>query len=775
MSANFSSIYSEFNVNFVNNSNDEVYVFEDYRLDAARLMLYRGEIEIPLPPKAIETLLVLIENQGAIVSKRDLIQRLWAETIVEDSNLTHYLYVLRKTLGETADGKPFIETFRRRGYRFNGEVRERKISLPAAAAVPSPEVAQISTASGYDVERRGNVLKLVEWKEAENQPAEAAPVVETPVAAPSRKPSIIKAGIIAVFAAVVLIPAFLYLQQRFSPSIETRTGAKNELTFVRLTNGSAPADATISPNGDYFVYHEQDGAVARLWLQQTGQSNRIEIIPPSERILGAKTFSPDGKFLYFVAHDKPGAPGALYRVPTLGGVEGRISDRVYSPVSFSPDGKKMVFQRTDKEMNVSALVVAGSPGDDEQVLLERAGAQGYLGYPAWSPDGSRIAFGELNQQGVCQINAIELQTGTIKTLSPERWETCYRMVWTHDGAGLVFIGTEYGESFSTRRDQIYYLAIATGEARRLTTKGNRHQTLSLGVSERDEILCVPYNRSSQIWQMIPSGDARTAVQITNGLADGRAGLAPLSDGRLAYIARVGENLSVWLANSDGSDQKQLTYDPPFVEEVRASPDGRFFVFSSRRDNYSQLFLMDAGGANIRQLTFSEGNSIDSTISPDGSWIVYTLGVFEKQPSKNSLWKISSTGGDAEPSQLTDTDCFAPNFSPDGKFISCISSKNKILLISAETGSLVKTFEPIQTPYFNIGARFSPDGRALVYIALRKNFSNLWQQPMDGGAPHPLTDFTGGELHNFAFSMDGSRLYVARGFAVRDMMLIKNFR
>ena len=123
MSANFSSIYSEFNVNLSENKENAGYVFEDYHLDAARLMLYRDGKEIPLPPKAVETLLMLVENQGAIVSKEDLIKRLWAETVVEDSNLTHYLYVLRKTLGETDDGKPFIETFRRRGYRFNGEVR----------------------------------------------------------------------------------------------------------------------------------------------------------------------------------------------------------------------------------------------------------------------------------------------------------------------------------------------------------------------------------------------------------------------------------------------------------------------------------------------------------------------------------------------------------------------------------------------------------------------------------------------------------------------------
>jgi DNA-binding winged helix-turn-helix (wHTH) protein len=81
-------------------------------------MLYRGEREVLLPPKAIETLIALIELRGEIVSTGDLMRIIWADTIVEESNLDHYLHVLRKALGKKSDGQSFIETLRRRGYRF---------------------------------------------------------------------------------------------------------------------------------------------------------------------------------------------------------------------------------------------------------------------------------------------------------------------------------------------------------------------------------------------------------------------------------------------------------------------------------------------------------------------------------------------------------------------------------------------------------------------------------------------------------------------------------
>lgn len=115
MSLNLDFISSEFNLSVGSSSESKAYLFEGYRLDAQRKMLYRGEHEVVLPPKAIETLIALIELRGEIVSKGDLMKIIWADTIVEESNLDHYLHVLRKTLGQKNDGQPFIETLRRRG------------------------------------------------------------------------------------------------------------------------------------------------------------------------------------------------------------------------------------------------------------------------------------------------------------------------------------------------------------------------------------------------------------------------------------------------------------------------------------------------------------------------------------------------------------------------------------------------------------------------------------------------------------------------------------
>ncbi len=121
MSSDVSSIYYQDNINSSNPNNDGIYKFENFRLDASHLMLYENEAPITLAPKVIETLVALVERGGEVISKDELMERLWGDSFVEESNLTQNVYLLRKTLGNNSGGKPLIETFRRRGYRFTGE------------------------------------------------------------------------------------------------------------------------------------------------------------------------------------------------------------------------------------------------------------------------------------------------------------------------------------------------------------------------------------------------------------------------------------------------------------------------------------------------------------------------------------------------------------------------------------------------------------------------------------------------------------------------------
>ncbi len=101
-----------------------LFQFDEYVLDAERLRLSRAGEVLPTHPKAAETLLVLLEHSGEVVSKEDLMNRLWPDTFVEEANLKQNIYVLRRTLGDDKGEPRYIATVPKRGYRFVGEVRQ---------------------------------------------------------------------------------------------------------------------------------------------------------------------------------------------------------------------------------------------------------------------------------------------------------------------------------------------------------------------------------------------------------------------------------------------------------------------------------------------------------------------------------------------------------------------------------------------------------------------------------------------------------------------------
>jgi TolB-like protein/DNA-binding winged helix-turn-helix (wHTH) protein/Tfp pilus assembly protein PilF len=96
---------------------------------------------VSLPPKDLETLLVLLENHGQVVKKNDLMQRLWPDTFVEEANLTRHISSLRQALSENGATGSYIETIPKRGYRFVAPVQVTGRSGPDAAEGGKPAVA----------------------------------------------------------------------------------------------------------------------------------------------------------------------------------------------------------------------------------------------------------------------------------------------------------------------------------------------------------------------------------------------------------------------------------------------------------------------------------------------------------------------------------------------------------------------------------------------------------------------------------------------------------
>ena len=115
------------------------FYFGDFRLDAVQRALFRKDELVPLTPKALETLLFLVERHGQIVEKKELMDAVWPETFVEEVSLARNISQVRKILSDSQDGREFIETIPKRGYRFVAHIEEsHQVIRPSAPPEETP-------------------------------------------------------------------------------------------------------------------------------------------------------------------------------------------------------------------------------------------------------------------------------------------------------------------------------------------------------------------------------------------------------------------------------------------------------------------------------------------------------------------------------------------------------------------------------------------------------------------------------------------------------------
>lgn len=159
-----------------------IYRFGEWRLDAGQRLLFHKTELVPLAPKLLETLVLLIQHHGRIVEKEELISAIWPGTFVEDGSLLRNVSTLRKVLGDGESGSRFIETIPKRGYRFVAAVEVEPGAAESEAGSSHARAARIETrgprravAAGLALAGALAVAGYFTWQRA--QPATAAPVV----------------------------------------------------------------------------------------------------------------------------------------------------------------------------------------------------------------------------------------------------------------------------------------------------------------------------------------------------------------------------------------------------------------------------------------------------------------------------------------------------------------------------------------------------------------------------------------------------------------------
>jgi serine/threonine protein kinase len=583
-------------------------------------------------------------------------------------------------------------------------------------------------------------------------------------------------GVIGLAAlAVVLTVAYRWTAKQTSSS--NVSGSSRTMKIARLTSTGTADKAAISPDGKYLVHVASESGQQSLRVRQVNTNSDVQIVPPSDVQYAGLTFSRDGDFIYYVAAEKNSSPSNLYQIPVLGGNERRLFSNVGSAVTLSPDGQQLAFIRNFPDAGEDALMIASAHGGAERKLTVRK-LPNFFRHVAWSPDGKTIACsaGSFVPSYATYVVEVALESGKEKQIGTQSWMFIDQLAWLGDGSALILSASEQ-ESGSFDVQQIWYVSHPQGEARRVTNDLNNYTGVSL-TSDSNRLVTVQSETSANVWT-VPNGDANRAIRTTTGAgkSDGRDGLASTPEGKIVYASKASGNLDLWMMNGDGTNQRQLTENSRIDSHPAVSPDGRYIVFTSDRAGASNIWRTDIDGSNARQLTRGSGED-NPQCSPDGKWVMYTL----LGAGKPTLWRVLIDGG--APQQLTEKYTAAAVFSPDGKSVACLyreeqpNSPLKLAIFPLEGGQPTHIFDAsmlAEEVSLVPPPRWTTDGRALTYVVTSAGVSNIWLQPINGGAPRQLTTFKADHIFSFDWSRDGKQLLVARGTVASDVVLISSFR
>ncbi|HZS44602.1 MAG TPA: winged helix-turn-helix domain-containing protein [Blastocatellia bacterium] len=744
-----------------------LFEFGPFVLDATERVLLHEDKEIPLSPKVFDTLLILVENEGHVLEKDELMHLLWPDSFVEESSLTQKIFLLRKILGEKDPTHRYIDTLPKRGYRFTAEVKRTITTNPSDTIQPR---AEDSFENVEPLEIEGGTHRHSRTEDSFESSNAKQPTIIIPTI-PARKLKTVTIAIAAIFA----VFGGLAIYEFCIPSGPNATLPErfSILQISKLTTSGEAILPVISPDGKYIAHVVEEAGQQSIRLKQVVSTSDITIVTAANVRYKGLSFSPDGNFLNYVVYGESDGVGQLFRVPTLGGTPKKVTTDIDSIVTYSPDGGHIAFIRINAKESERYLIIANADGTGEQILASRKAPSFFTtDGPSWSPDGNIIAItgGSSNADALnIKVLGIRVVDGSELQLSPQRWLRIGQVSWIKTGSGLILVARDPASQIPA--DQIWYLSYPRGETHRITNDLNNYAGVSVSADSKS-LVTVQSTKVSRLW-IARNGDSDHAKQIANGFMDNcsdRLGMSWLPDGRIVLSSRASGNPDIWIMNADGNDRKQLTIDTHYDIMPAASPDGHYIVFVSDRSGSLNLWRMNSDGTNQTQITHGKGEDYPS-FSPDGKWIVYSaFGI-----GKRTLWKVPVEGGD--PVQLTTDVAFLPVVSPDGKKLACyLMNKSgtdiKMALLSFDDGNFIRFFDtPLISPP---DMAWTPDSNALCYATDHGGTSNIWRQPIDGRAPQQLTNFKSDQIFRFSWSMDGKTLACERGTMVNDVVIISHF-
>jgi Tol biopolymer transport system component/DNA-binding winged helix-turn-helix (wHTH) protein len=670
------------------------------------------QASVQVEPKAMEVLLCLAAAPGEVVSREELIDKVWQGAFVSDDVLTRSIGQLRRAFGDDPERPRVIETIRKRGYRL--------VAIPAPGTVPpaAPAPGPIAV-----------------------PPAKAERTAAPPSGRVAWRVGGLALGVLALVA--------LALRMLEPPPDRPAAGRAVRSGVRLLPIAAVPADAVrpaVSPDGTRvaFAWNGGAGRDLRLYVALLGAGPPMAVT--SHRGLSGEaaadldpSWSPDGTLVAFSRQRRGSCE--LLAVPALGGPErslGGCGNDDATKVSWSPDGRWLA-------TSVRPAAGAAAPGQrtarlrlvspasraSRDLTAPPPGIYGDYG-PAFSPDGTRLAFVRALASDVEDIYVVAISPpgGAAAGGVAEGRASVGGTSASEDAAG----GAAPGIAGDPRGVPAWPRAGTQAEPMRVTFDNAAIAGVDWLPDGKELVFASDRGGIYSLWR-VPAAGGTPRLLAGSGTKIKHPSAARQRD--VVVFESWLYDIGLWrvpLAAAGGRPPpppaaalepaaREWSFQPQF------SPDGRRIAFGSTRSGTYELWVADADGAHPAQLTSFGGAHLGTPRwSPDGRRIAFTAW----RDGRAGVYLVDAAGG--APSALAASSAdpageVAPAWSRDGRalyFASRRSGSWQVWRLQLASGTAVQV-----TTGGGYAAEESPDGRELLYSRIDR--PGIWRRPLSGAA------------------------------------------
>jgi Tol biopolymer transport system component/DNA-binding winged helix-turn-helix (wHTH) protein len=575
-----------------------------------------GGQAVQVEPKIMQVLVALAERPGEVVTREELMARVWPDVFVTDDVLNRAVRELRRLFDEGTEQPGVIETIRKRGYRLTVPVEQiengdRIRPLDTRASAPLGEATPRRT--GW-------------WPGA------------------------------ATVAATLAAAAAAFFIARCGMGRPASVDTEARVRFTPFTSDPGnEVDPALSASGRLaYVARGADGR-AHLFTKLSPDARAVQVTEGPGRQL-APAWSPDETQLAFVEMSDRGctiriASADLSRVrdlsPCLSPAEHRMS--------WSPDGGSLAVTAGSGSFASPAHIEIVTIADGSHHALTNP-PPAHIGdiTPAFSPDGRQVAFVRSISGGLGDVFVTSIDGGTATRVTDDNADVL-GLDWEPDGRHLVFS--------SDRSGGINLWRVPVGGGEPALVAGGGAKVKHPSVARRAGSIAYEdwHYEINLVERGVEQDGGAAPVSPTSDRWNFHPQISPDGE-RLAFQSTRSGDYEIWIADRRGGDPRQVTGSRTYKSLPRWSADSRHLVFASRSGRQSEIVALDVAAGTMRTILVEASTASAPSWSHDGRHVYFG----SPRAGTWQLWRVAAEGG--SPAQVTTDGGYAALESLDGRWL-----------------------------------------------------------------------------------------------------------